>query len=115
MKLLTNKSGLDNAKHDSEKTGKRARILIIKYLYPGVCVIMLLALAALLAFLHFNVYLSIGHAQNVAQLKQQILEEDLKTNDLSQAIQAIEAKKINPELNLSAVRNPFERKWEIKK
>jgi hypothetical protein len=115
MKLLADKSGLNTAKQGRDKSDKRARILVIKYLYPGISALMLLALMALLAFLHFDVYLSIGHARSVAQLQQQILEEDLKVDALDQAIQAVEAKKINAGLNLPALKNPFERKWEIKK
>lgn len=99
----------------ADQPGKKYRVLVIKYFFPVISAAMLLLLAALAYFLYYDAYLSIGHGQNVALLKQQISEEDLKSDELSRAIEAINQKNRDTEHSLETINNPFQRKWEIKK
>jgi len=115
MPLLKNTKTAEPDSRDSESSGKKFRVLLIKYLSPGISFIMLAILVVLAAFLYFNAYLSIGHAQSVAGLKQQILEEDLKSGDLARVLKSFESKTTISTINLEPAQNPFKQKWEIKK
>ena len=114
MELFKNTNVVEFAGRDRELSGKMLSVLIIKYLYPGISLVMLAFLIALAVFLYFNAYLSVGHAQNVSRLKQQILEEDLRGDDLTRVAQALGDKTVGTPINLEATKNPFEQKWEIK-
>ena len=105
-------AGTENGVHD--QAGKKLRILVIKYFYPLISLVMLAILIALLVFLYYYAYLSIGHAGSVASLKQQTLEENLKTADLSRSLKNISQKTVDQQHDLNAINDPFERKWEIK-
>jgi len=115
MQLFKHKTraGTDGSDHD--QSNQKLRLMVIKYFYPLIVLLMLVLLAALAAFLYYNAYLAIGHAQNVAQLKKQILEEDLKSDDLAKILENLVQKSNDTQHNLEALNNPFERKWEVKK
>lgn len=115
MQLLKHKANTGTDGHDHDQSNQKLRIMAIKYSYPLIILLMLILLAALAAFLYYNAYLAIGHAQNVAQLKKQILEEDLKNDDLAKILENLAQKNNDIQHNLEALNNPFERKWEIKK
>ena len=115
MRLFKKINKVEADGRDREISNKKIRVSLIKYLYPGISVFMLALLAVLAIFLYFNAYLSISHAQNVALLKQQILEEDLKSGDLARVVKTLNEKTSSTPINLESAKNPFIQKWEIKK
>jgi len=115
MELLKFKKEAAIPKLGAKGSGKQLRLFVIKYFYPLISLLMLAALIILAAFLYYNVYLSLNHAQNVARLKKQVLEEEIMASNLTRIIVVLDQKNQDSQHGLETISNPFKRQWEIKK
>lgn len=80
---------------------------ILKYHYIILFIIAIIALFVFSLFLYNNCYKTLTKIEKIVILREEVALVDLEKNTLEQAINSLEMKKKNPEVNWNQFRNSF--------